>query len=474
MNFERTTMVRSKNIDMCGGPLLKNILFYTLPLIATGMLQLLYNAADGIVVAKWAGGESLAAVGSNNSLINLIINLFIGLSVGASVAVSRRYGADDAEGVHKTVHTAIALSLVAGIITMIAGLVIARQALVWMGTPDGVLDKAALYLRIYFIGMPASMLYNYSAAILRAVGDTRRPMYILIMSGIVNVILNLVLVIVFKWDVAGVAAATVISQILSAALTVHCLINSDDCYRYEIKSTRIYKENLFEMLRLGIPAGIQSTIFSASNIIIQSSINSFGVAAMSGNAASVNTEGFIYVAMNSMQQTCLAFTSQNLGAKNYERLRRVFYTCIVSVTVIGVVLGAAAIVFGKPLLSLYTASAAADSSVSPQEILDFGMRRLVIIASTYFLCGIMDTIVGGLRGLGESLLPMIVSIVGVCGIRIVWIFTVFRYVDRSLECLIYSYTVSWFVTAAVHYVCYVVRLRKLLKENGVNSHGQAV
>ncbi len=455
-------MARSRNIDMCNGPIFKNIILYTLPIIATGVLQLLYNAADSIVVAKFAGGEALAAVSSNGSLINLIINLFIGLSVGASVAVSNRYGAGDTEGVHKTVHTAIGVSLVSGVVCMVAGLIIARQALILMGTPTEVLDKATIYLRLYFIGMPASMIYNFAAAVLRAIGDTKRPMYILIMSGAVNVVLNLILVICTPLDVEGVAIATVVSQIMSAVLTVYCLMNSDGSYRYEIKSTRIYKKPLLDMIRYGVPAGIQGTVFSASNVIIQSSINSFGIAAISGNAAAANIEGITFTAMNALHQSCLAFTSQNFGAKNYDRLRRIFYICIASVAVVGVLISAVIMIFKQPLLSLYTAATSVESAVSPEAILDFGIRRINVISFTYFICGVMDTMVGGLRGLGTSVVPMVVSIVGVCGIRIVWIFTVFQQVG-TFECLLWSYPVSWIITATLHFICYNVKLRRVLK-----------
>ncbi len=457
-------MTRSRNIDMCSGPLFKNIILYTLPIIATGVLQLLYNAADSIVVAKFAGGEALAAVSSNGSLVNLIVQLFIGLSVGTSVAVSTRYGANDSDGVHKTVHTAIGISVIGGVICMIAGLLISKQALILMGTPYEVIDKATVYLRIYFIGMPASMIYNFASAVLRAVGDTKRPMYILVMSGAVNVVLNLILVIFTPLDVEGVAIATVVSQIMSAVLAVYCLMGTDDCYRYEIKATKIYKAPLMDMIRYGVPAGVQGTVFSASNVIIQSSINSFGVAAISGNAAAVNIENITYVAMNAMHQTCLAFTSQNVGAKNYYRLRRIFYICVALVTAIGIGISALILLFQRPLLSLYTAATSVESVVSPAEILDFGMRRIAIISLTYFLCGIMDTIVGGLRGLGTSLVPMIVSIIGVCGIRIVWIFTLFQHVSNTFECLMWSYPVSWIITAILHFICYNVKLHSVLKK----------
>ncbi len=454
-------MMKRRTVDMTSGPILPEIIQYALPLIATGLLQLLYNAADIIVVARWAGGTALAAVGSNGPLINLIINVFMGLSVGASVVVSRVFGANDPKAVHESVHCAMALSLVGGVVTMVIGLLISRPALVWMGTPSDVIEQATVYLRIYFLGMPAMMVYNFGASVLRAVGDTKRPLYILTVSGLCNVALNLLLVMVFQWDVAGVATATTVSQILSAVLVVLCLVRAEGCYRYEIRRTRFYKESFLQMLRHGIPAGIQGSIFSLSNLLIQSSVNSFGSAAMSGNSAAGNLEGFVYVAMNSMYQTCLTFTSQNVGAGKTKRLLRIFFLCLVLVVIIGLVLGGLVYVFGEPLLSLYTAASGTDTAIAPQEILHYGMIRLSIIITLYFLCGVMEVLTGVMRGMGSPWLPMIVSIVGVCGVRIVWIFTVFQFIDRSLTCLYWSYPVSWFVTAAIHAACYVVTYRRI-------------
>lgn len=467
--------MKRRTVDMVDGPLLPGIILYALPLIATGLLQLLYNAADMIVVARWAGGTALAAVGSNGPLINLIINVFIGLSVGASVVVSRSFGANDGQNVHESVHCAMAVSLASGVITMVIGLLISRQALMWMGTPADVIEQATVYLRIYFLGMPACMVYNFGAAILRAVGDTRRPLYILALSGLINVGLNLLLVIVFRWDVAGVATATTVSQIFSAVMVVLCLVRAEGSYRYEIRKTRFYKEKFLQMLRHGIPAGIQGSIFSLSNIIIQSSVNSFGSAAMSGNSAAGNLEGLVYVAMNAMYQTCLTFTAQNVGARRPQRLRRIFLLCIVLVTVIGLVMGGAVYLFGEPLLTLYTAASGTDTSISSEEILHYGMLRLSFIVTVYFLCGIMEVLTGAMRGMGSPWLPMLVSVVGVCGIRITWIFTVFRFVDHSLESLYFSYPFSWFVTSAIHAVCYCFTYRKLVrrlqaaKEDGQSS-----
>ena len=456
--------MKRRNVDMINGSLLAGIWWYSLPLIATGLLQLLYNAADMIVVARWAGGTALAAVGSIGPLINLIINVFIGLATGASVIVSRAFGAGNPRDVQKSVHCAMAVSAISGVVTMLIGLLVVEQALIWMGTPADVIGQATLYLRIYFLGMPAMMVYNFGAAILRAVGDTKRPLYILAVAGLINVLLNLLLVIVFHMDVAGVAIATTVSQIFSAVMVVIVLRKADGPYRYHIRKTRIYKEILFKMLRYGIPAGIQSSVFSASNILIQSSINSFGSAAISGNAAAANLEGFTYVAMNSVCQACMSFTAQNMGARKPERLRPILFTSLSFVTVIGLLMGSVLYLFGEPLLTMYTAASSTETTISSGEILYYGMQRFRVIAVTHFLCGIMEVLANFLRGMGASWTPTIVTIAGVCGIRVMWIFTVFRYVDHSLKSLFLSYTISWLITAAIHALCCIVKYRKSVRE----------
>ena len=447
-------MAKRQTVDMCDGPLLRNILLYALPLMASGLLQLLYNAADMIVVARFAGGTALAAVGSNGPLVNLIVNVFVGLSVGASVLISRYYGAKDEKNLSESVHTAMGISVACGIFTMLVGVLVSEYALGLMSTPYDVIDQATIYLRIYFLGMPGLMVYNFGSAILRAVGDTKRPLYILFGSGIINVLLNLVLVIGLKMDVAGVAIATTVSQYVSAICVVVCLMKTTDSYRFEIRKMRIYKDKLVFMLRHGIPAGIQGSIFSLSNIIIQSSVNSFGSAVMSGNSAAANVEGFVFVAMNSMHHTCLAFSSQNIGAGRNERLPKIFRACMVIVTVTGLVLGWAMYFLGDQLLVLYTADSSVVSTVSPEQIIYYGKLRLGVISTSYFICGIMDVLVGALRGMGSSLVPMLVSIGGVCGVRILWIFTVFKFIYHSPESLYLSYTVSWIITAVIQYICY--------------------
>ncbi len=461
---KKACFVKRHNVDMLQGRLLPNILLYALPLIASSLLQLLYNAADLIVVARFSGGTALAAVGSTGPLVNLIINVFVGVSVGAGVAIARAFGAGNQKEIHESVHTAMGFSVIGGLVTMVIGLVIAPYALQWMGSPPEVIGQSTLYLRIYFLGMPAMMIYNFGSAVLRSVGDTRRPLYILTLSGLVNVILNLVLVIKFHLDVAGVAIATTVSQVISATLVVICLVRAEGPYRYRIRKTHIYKKPLLEMLRLGIPAGLQGSIFSISNIIIQSSINSFGAAAVAGSAASGNIEGFVYVAMNTMYQTCMAFTAQNVGARNPKRLKPILFACLGLVTVIGIGLGLCVFAFREPLLTLYTSASAVEGVVSNADILARGTERLAVIATTYFLCGIMEVFVGAMRGMGSSWTPMLVSIAGVCGIRIVYIFTVFSFWYHSLPSLYLSYTLSWIVTATIHGVCCYVKLRKTVRE----------
>ena len=419
------------------------------------ILQLLFNAADVIVVGRYAGSQSLAAVGSTSALINLLVNVFIGLSVGVNVMVARYYGARRETAVNETIHTAVALSLVSGLFLVVIGLLLARPLLELMGTPDDVLGKAALYMRIYFAGMPVTMLYNFGAAVLRAVGDTRRPLYFLTFAGIVNVVLNLFFVIALNMDVAGVALATVISQCISAGLVVRCLMKSEGCLKLHIKKLRIRRLLLIKIMRIGLPAGLQGAVFSVSNVLIQSSVNSFGSVVMAGNTASSNIEGFIYNAMNAVYQTNLSFTSQNFGAKKYGRINKIMVTCIAVVAAVGISLGMAAFAAGDFLLGIYSSDA---------EVLKYGMIRLSIIGTTYFLCGIMDTMVGSIRGIGYSVMPMLVSLTGACGLRILWIFTIFQW-HRTLMTLYISYPVTWIVTAAAHFICFMIVRKRLPKED---------
>ena len=450
-------MNKTYEMDMCNGPVLKKILIFSIPLMLSGVLQLLFNAADIIVVGRFAGSQSLAAVGSTTALINLLINIFIGLSVGANVVVARAYGGRRDKDVSEAVHTAIAVSIVSGVILIVMGFVFSKLMLELMGTPDDVIDKAVLYMRIYFAGMPVVMLYNFGSAILRAVGDTRRPLYFLTIAGVVNIVLNLFFVIVMNLDVAGVALATVLSQCISAGLVLRCLAKSEGGLKLELSKIKIHRKKMFQIFKIGLPAGMQGAIFSVSNVLIQSSVNSFGSIAMAGNAASANIEGFVYNAMNAVYQTNLSFTSQNIGGKKYARVNKILFTCLGTVTAVGMILGFGAYAIGEELLRIY--------STDP-EVIRFGMLRMSIIATTYFTCGWMDTMVGSLRGMGYSVLPMIVSLTGACGLRILWIFTIFAQ-QRTLTSLYISYPVSWVITAGVHMLCYFLIKRKLPKKDGI-------
>lgn len=435
---------------MCSGPILKKLLIFSLPLMLSGILQLLFNAADIVVVGRFTGSQALAAVGSTSSLIALFVNFFIGFSIGTNVVVGKFYGAKDQRGVYETVHTSILLSIISGIVLIAVGLLLAVPMLEIMGTPDDVLGQATLYLRIYFIGMPATMLYNFGAAILRAVGDTQRPLYYLTVAGIINVVLNLFFVIVCGMGVAGVALATIISQAVSAVLMIRCLCRIEGMCRLILRELKFYPDKLKRVLRIGLPAGLQSSIFSISNVLIQSSVNSFGSVAMAGNTAASNIEGFIYTSMNSVYQANLSFTSQNMGAGNYKRMKQVLVRCLGIVVVIGVVLGALALAARYQLLSIYTTEA---------EVVTYGIKRMSIICTTYFLCGMMDVMVGSIRGMGYSVMPMIVSLTGACLFRIIWIFTFFR-MDHTLENLYISYPISWALTAAAHFVCFLYVRKK--------------
>ena len=446
---------RGYEIDMCNGPLFGKILIFAVPLMLSGMLQLFFNAADIIVVGQFVGHTALAAVGSTGSLINLLVNVFVGLSVGTNVLVARYYGARDAKHLHETVHTSVLTSVLSGTALIVIGLILAEPLLTLMGTPDDVLDQAALYMRIYFVGMPASMLYNFGAAILRAVGDTKRPLYFLFISGIVNVILNLVLVLVFHLGVAGVAIATVTSQVISAVLVALCLIKTDAPYRLELKKLRIHKSKLLEIIKIGLPAGMQGAVFSISNVLIQSSINSFGSTVMAGSTAASNIENFVYTAMNALYQTALSFTGQNVGGGKYKRIGKIMRICVLDVTAIGILLGGGAYLCGSTLLSIYT---------SDPQVIQYGLERMMFVCLPYFLCGIRDTLVGSLRGMGYSIMPMIVSLTGACVLRIVWIMTIFQ-MNPTLSTLFLSYPVSWFVTALAHFICYLIVHHRFMKKH---------
>ena len=447
---------RSRNyeMDMCSGPLFSKIIIFSMPLMLTSILQLLYNAADIVVVGRYAGSIALAAVGSTGSLINLIVNLFMGLSIGASVVVARHYGANSYKDVSESVHTSMTIAGICGVVVGIFGFVTARPLLVMMGSPEDVLEHAVLYVRIYFVGLPGMMLYNFGAGVLRAIGDTRRPLYFLTISGLVNVVCNLIFVIGFHMGVAGVAWATTISQYLSMGMILYCLMRSEGAIRLDLKKLGIKKDKLLDIVRVGLPAGLQSSLFAISNVTIQSAVNSFGSTVMAGNSAAGNIEGFIYVAMNTLYQAAVTFTSQNMGAKKYERISKITGLCVGIVTVVGLIVGGIARLFAPQLLGIYSPDPA---------VIEKGLIRMSIICLTYFTCGIMDTLVGILRGMGYSVVPMIVSLAGACGFRILWIFTIFAW-NRDLTVLYTSYPISWVITAAMHFITYVIVKRRLDKK----------
>lgn len=451
-----SSLVKSKNVDMCNGSLFKSLIRFAVPLMLSGVLQLFFNAADVVVVGKFAGDESLAAVGATTTLINLLTNLFIGLSVGANVLVANYYGARQERDVHETVHTSMIISLFSGILLTVVGFVAAPFLLSLMQTPADVIDLSVIYLRTYFMGMPAVMIYNFGSAILRAAGDTKRALYILLSSGVVNVAFNLIFVIAFHWGVFGVGLATIISQYISAAFIVLCLVKEKSLIRLEIKKLRIYKKKLIRILQIGIPAGFQGMMFSLSNVVIQSSINGFGKVVVAASAASVSVEGFAFTSMNAFHQAAVSFTSQNIGARKFDRISKILFISLFYVVLVGAFFAFLFLCFGKTLIGFYTTS---------PEVISEGVKRLSIIAGSYFICGLMDVTSGSLRGMGYSFTPMIVSLLGVCVLRVVWVATIFQ-MDRfhTVETIYYSYPVTWVVTFTAHFVTFIVAKYKIKKK----------
>lgn len=439
----------SRTPNLTQGPMLQKIILFALPLAASSILQLLFNAADVVVVGRFAGSTALAAVGSNGALINLLVNMFVGLSLGANVVAARCFGARDDTGVHNTVQTAVTLSLCGGVLLAGVGFFAARGLLELMACPVDVIGLSTLYLKIYFLGMPMNMLYNFCAALLRAVGDTRRPLYCLAGSGVINVALNLVFVIGFRMSVAGVALATILSQTVSAFLVVRMLLREEGPLHLDLHALGFHRGALIQILRIGLPAGLQSTVFSLSNVVIQSAVNSFGSTIVAGNSAAANLEGFVYTAMNAFAQAAVTFTSQNIGARRFDNLDRVMRNCLLCAAGAGLVLGGGAWLLGKPLLHLYSSDGA---------VIAAGLVRLGIISRTYLICGCMDVLASCLRGRGSSVTPMVVSLVGSCLLRLVWITTVFQWF-RTPQALYLSYPISWVLTALAHLVC-LLRLRR--------------
>lgn len=431
-------------IDMCNGSIMDKLISFSLPLMLSGILQLMFNAVDIVVVGRFSGSQALAAVGSTTALINIFTNLFIGISLGANVLAARFYASGKEKEMSETVHTAITLALISGIIMAVVGLVLAKLALELMGTPSDVIELSTLYMRIYFCGMPFFMLYNYGAAILRAVGDTKRPLIFLIISGVANAGLNMILVIIFHMGVAGVGIGTVISQLISCILVLRCLYKSEGCYQLRFSKLRIQKVYLRQIFQVGIPAGIQSTVINFSNALLQSSVNSFGSTAMAGYTAANNILGFLYVSVNAVTQACMSFTSQNYGVGKYKRMDRVLINCLILSVVMSGVLGCGSYAFGTEILKVYT---------EDPKVIQCGLEILSMTTVTYFLCGIMDLFPGALRGMGRSGVPMILSIIGTVGTRIVWIFMLFPQ-HRSLEFLFISYPASWLLTIVMQVICF--------------------
>lgn len=431
-------------IDMCNGTLMDKLISFSLPLMLSGILQLLFNAVDIIVVGRFTGSQALAAVGSTTALINIFTNLFIGISLGANVLAARFYASGKEKEMSETVHTSITLALISGLVMALAGVLLARFALNLMGTPNDVIDQSVLYMRIYFLGMPFFMLYNYGAAILRAVGDTKRPLFFLVISGMTNAVLNLVLVIVFHMGVAGVAIGTIVSQLISSILVLRCLYTSNTSYRLYFSKLGIKTQYLKQIFQVGIPAGIQSTVINLSNALLQSSVNSFGSVAMAGYTVANNIFGFLYMSVNAVTQSCMSFTSQNYGVKKLKRMDRVLLDCMILSVGVTLTLGCGAYFFGPELLKIYTSDA---------DVIRCGVEVLAFTTVPYFCCGIMDLLPGALRGMGYSGVPMILSIIGTVGTRIVWIFGLFP-AHRSLSFLFISYPVSWILTILMQAVCF--------------------
>lgn len=444
---------------MCNGTIMDKLISFSIPLMLSGILQLMFNAVDIVVVGRFSGSQALAAVGSTTALINVFTNLFIGISLGANVLAARYYAAGKTKEMSETVHTAIALALVSGVAMAVIGVVFARGALEIMGTPDDVIAKSTLYMQIYFCGMPFFMMYNYGAAILRAVGDTKRPLIFLIVSGVINAVLNLFLVIGFHLDVAGVGIATVISQLVSCILVLRCLHHTESSYQLHLAKLRIRSVYLKQIFEVGVPAGIQSTVINISNAMLQSSVNSFGSIAMAGYTASNNIFGFLYVSVNSFTQACMSFTSQNYGVKKLKRMDRVLIDCMILSVVVTLILGSSVYVFGPELLHIYSDQA---------DVIQYGMEIFSYTTVTYFLCGLMDLFPGALRGMGYSTVPMILSIIGTVGVRIIWIYGLFPS-HRSLTFLFLSYPVSWIATIIMQVICFWFVRKKIHRMMAVTA-----
>ena len=450
-----------KEMDMTSGSMFKKLVVYAIPLIFTGILQLLYNAADLVICGMFGSPNSTAAISSTNSLIHLIVNLFMGLSVGANVLMARCYGEKNKEKGQRVVYTAMVFSVIVGIGVGAFGFLFSKYFLEMMGTTSDVIHLSTQYLQIYFLGLPFSMIYNFGASILRATGDTKRPFIYLASSGIFNVLFNILFVVGFKMDVPGVALGTIISQAISAVFIIIHLLKSNGFFHFKLSELKLYSREALEIARIGLPAGLQGVIFSLSNVLIQSSINSLGTNVVGGNGAAGSLEGFIYISMNSIAQSCVAFVSANYGAKKKENIKKsIIYSCGL-VILMNFIVSSIILIFQNQLLGLY---------VHTEEAMEAGRQRIIIIATTYFLCGLMDVLANSLRGIGYSVLPMIVSLAGVCGIRILWIYTIFPLEEfHNIQGLAISYPISWVVTATVHFICFMIMFKKIKFKNQIDA-----
>lgn len=442
---------------MTQGAIFSKLLVFSVPLILSSLLQLLFNAADVIVVGRYVGSNALAAVGSVAPLINLLVNFFVGISVGSNVVTANFFGAENKKDVSRTVHTSYVVSLIGGVLLTAVGVSFAPKILILMGSPEDVLPLSTLYIKIYFGGITPTIVYNFGSALLRAKGDTKRPLYILFGAGIINVILNLVFVICFRLGVAGVSLATVISQTFSAVLVTLILMTEKDEFRLELKKLKIHGDILSRILKIGLPAGIQGMIFSISNIVIQSSANAYGSIIVAGNSSSQSVEGFIYTSMNGFAQGVLTFVSQNRGARKFDRIKKVYCVSLACVTVIGGILGTLVIIFGQQVFSIFSKN---------QAVINAAQNRMAIIAATYFLCGLMDCSANTLRGLGYSMTPMVITLLGACGLRILYLATFYQ-IPRfhTYQSIFVSYPLSWGITFLVLLVVLLVVFRKMGKES---------
>ncbi len=452
-------MGKRYSLDMTNGPFLKKILIFSVPLMLTGLLQIAYNTADVIVVGRFVGKEALAAVGSTGSLVNLFLNVFLGLSMGSGVTVARHIGENNEKKVHDCVHTAILLSAICGVFVGILGFFGSSGMLRLMNAPEDVIDLATLYLKIYFLGSPGLLAYNFGAAIVRSTGDTKRPLYILTFSGLINVVLNLILIIVFHMGVSGVAIATIVSQYVSAFLILLYLSKMPNACKLKLNELGFDKAELKSILRLGLPAGIQNSLFSVSNVVIQSTVNSFGSVAMAGIAAGSNFDSYVYTCTNAVAQTTMTFSSQNIGAKKYSNIGRVYRHCLILTTVIGVVMGGAGCLFAEQIVGLFSDEA---------DVVAIGADRLLLVMPFYFFCSLMDVAASQIRGMGKSFEPMIVSLLGACGIRIFWIYFILP-LNKTLTNLYWAYPVSWAVTFFAQFIMYFILKNKMKKQGKFND-----